>query len=181
MIFLNNKLMYEHTDLEVGEVYRSGKKNFVISSISYDHFKRKNFGADKDTNPWIEQEGTRVHAIETITGDKYIIPPSQLSVKSNSNSFNRAIFSSEQELVSVQDLLADKESPSNVYNVIYSDKASMFISFSKGFIVCDLKSQDGTFIATKKSKKVEFLKKISIKNNDFTYSIMFVNPNPRKK
>jgi len=172
---INGKLYYEAEDIVVGEIYKRGREAFLVKKISFDKWKIKNYGEDKEETPWNVVEGWRVHALKLSNEDKRIsvLRPGQFDYQYNQDKFNRIIEMTNDEMEEIH----EGDLVGKGWDVYFNEQKTISISLEitdKGslFQLIDWEGNEQV-LAKKKVRELTFGKKYSLKDKEGkTYSVI---------
>jgi hypothetical protein len=182
MIELNGKLYYEFDDIKIGEIYKSGKENFlVVKKGSYQHKVRNFTKAQKEEHGGeyricVNNEGVFCKKTTDLNGSTYVFSPSKFTVTLTSDKFNKILYLSEELMSEMIDSVNTKNSDLELsFELIFDDNIILDISFHNNALHLSLISNDGNILKEKIIKKFDFNKKLSLKFKNKTFSFMFLS------
>jgi len=182
MIFYehSNKFCYEVEDLTIGQIYKSGKQNFLLLKIKEVKIETTNLNyAPKGY--YFRHD---CYCRNTKTGQKVILVPGMFEVPIKEDKFNKIIKISEEDMTDIISGIEEKNIVNyKQYEVYFYDinkendeEVSLLVETLSDRLRIEL-SINGDCIIEKNVKKIDFYKKISLKHNEKTYSFQFVETN----
>jgi hypothetical protein len=159
-----NRYYYEKEDLVIGELYKRGKNNFLLLK-----FKEIKISENKYRTDCICRN--------TKTGQISSLVPSMFNVKIDTNSFNKTLQISDEDMSNIIIGIDEKNiSEYKQFEIDFSNDEqdiSIIIETLENKIRFEL-DIDGDCVAEKTTKIVDFYKKYTLKHNNLSYSFQFI-------